>query len=179
MSGYMPVDIGYLKTPAARTARKSEGNNFRVGRHCPGRVIIGRFGTQLGRRPLGDGRGQASGMGGGFGVAAPAQMPNPAERLRWREGCLRAGAMTATRRGQERAAVGVFSRRGAVSVTGKQRYDRQWHIVRPFIPRRGGPQAGGASAIRIKVGVRHERPNAQYVLSAVPEAKPVPSLGTQ
>jgi hypothetical protein len=135
--------------------------------------------TKSGRRPLGDGRGQASGMGGGFWGSRPGPMTNSAKRLRWREGCLRAGAVTATRRGQERAAVGMFSRRGAVSVTGKQRYGRQRHIVRPFIPRWRVPQAGGASAIRIKVGERHERPNAQYVLSAAPEAKPAPSLGTE
>jgi len=55
--------------------------------------------NQIGRRPLGDGRGQASGMGGGFWGSRPGPMTNSAKRLRWREGCLRAGAMTATRRG--------------------------------------------------------------------------------
>ena len=32
----------------------------------------------------------------------------PAERRSWREGCLQAGAMIATRRGPERAGAGVF-----------------------------------------------------------------------
>ena len=82
------------------------------------------------RRPLGDGRGLASGLGGGFGASRPG-CSYSAKRLRWRERCLQAGALTATRRGQSRAAGG---RREAISVTVKQRGYTQRHIVRIFIP---------------------------------------------
>src|ERR1035437_9166270 len=48
-------------------------------------------------------------MGGGFGASRPGQTSkNFAARRRWHEGCLRTGAMIATRRGQERAGAGVF-----------------------------------------------------------------------
>ena len=49
----------------------------------------------------------------------------------WRGGCLQAGAMTATRLGQPRAAGG---RREAVSVTAQQPGRTQRHIVHTFIP---------------------------------------------
>jgi len=51
-----------------------------------------------------------------------------AERRNWREGCLQAGAMIATRRGQERAGAGSL-RRAAISVTARQRDGTQRHIV--------------------------------------------------
>ena len=59
-------------------------------------------------------------MGGGFGVADPAKLQFKAERRRWREGCLRTGALTA----RTSARCGL-----AVSVTVKQRDSTQRHIV--------------------------------------------------
>jgi hypothetical protein len=82
------------------------------------------------RRPLGDGRGLALGLGGGFGVSRPG-CSFSGERRCWRERCVRAGALIATRRGQSRAGWGI---REAISVTVKQRCVTQRHIVRSFIP---------------------------------------------
>jgi hypothetical protein len=77
-------------------------------------------------------RGLASGWAGDLGQADPA-IPLPAKRRRWREGCLRPGALTAR----------TGARCGsAVSVTGKQRPGRQRNIVRPFIPWRRELQSG-------------------------------------
>ena len=88
------------------------------------------------RRPLGDGRGLASGLGGGASRTGEHGESRPgcsfsAKRLRWRERCLQAGALIATRRGQSRAGWGI---REAISVTVQQRCVTQRHIVRPFIP---------------------------------------------
>ena len=74
-----------------------------------------------------------------------------AERRNWHEGCLRTGAMIATRRAQEVPARGVL-RREAISVTEKQRDCTQRHIVMTLIPRRRVPLAGSVGAKRIKVG---------------------------
>ena len=63
--------------------------------------------------------------GWGLGVADPAKLQFKAERRGWREGCLRAGAMTARRR----AVACRMGIREAVSVTEKQRDSTQRHIV--------------------------------------------------
>ena len=106
------------------------------------------------RRPLGDGRGRASGDGRGPGFL-PRQIFATAEADGWRAGCLQAGAVTATRRGP-RAAGG---RREAVSVTAPQPVAAQDDVIFNEPGRRarvargdgGDPNAEGSRAS----GIRH------------------------
>jgi hypothetical protein len=70
------------------------------------------------RRPLGDGRGRASGDGWGPGFGH-AIFHSTAAADGWREGCLQAGALTATRGG----------RREAVSVTAPQPVAAQDDVI--------------------------------------------------
>jgi hypothetical protein len=63
-------------------------------------------------------------MGGGLGLQTRL-ITLQVQRRRWREGCLRTGAMTATRR----AVACRMGIREAVSVTEKQRDSTQRHIV--------------------------------------------------
>ena len=75
---------------------------------------------------LGKEGGLASGDGWGqFGERRPDQTSETAERRRWREGCLQAGAVTAPRW----AIAGRMGIRVAVSVTVQQRDSTQRHIV--------------------------------------------------
>ena len=89
-------------------------------------------------------QGSSIGVGWGFwGKDAPSArrtgQPRPpalrfgATRRSWREGCLQAGAMTATRRAAE-VPPGTAD---AVSVTARQRDRTQRHIVRHLLPAQG------------------------------------------
>jgi len=69
----------------------------------------------------------------------------------WHDGCLRTGAMIATRRGQERAGAGVFAP-GSNQRDGEAAGLHTTAHCLTLIPRRRVPLAGSVGAKRIKVG---------------------------